>query len=329
MMALPPRDLEVSLMRGVLQTKCKWWCRARWYADRLHIHPAATTAVLTVRRCAEMAVGASPFLKASVRQAAAWLQLGVVWHDGAAPWLVYTGDDYRLLGSLARLAAKQGRPHTVQERRRFRAADDEPTSHLLRQFARIVLLKGIRRTRLDHEGCERIDVEAQSAKPWTEWRRRLSPSRARWVHLWRAAGVARSPTRRHHDDAEAATCPLCGVFASMRHLWAECPMYADARRRIGRKHQIPEAWWARQPRVTSKSGWITTDGGPTTWVRAQRQVAAAELAILIFSDLCAADSAGDEGGGGATPSVGEEEEDRSGESESAAGPRSTLSTSMA
>jgi len=72
----------------------------------------------------------------------------------------------------------------------------------------------------------------------------------------------------------------------MRHLWAECPQYEGPRLRIGRARGIPAAWWARQPKMTAKSGWVTVDCGTTLDGRARRQVAAAELALMIFRDFC-------------------------------------------
>ena len=98
--------------------------------------------------------------------------------------------------------------------------------------------------------------------------------------------MARTPTRRHHSDIEAAMCPPCSVPSSMRHLWAERPRYEGARRRIGREFGVPAVWWAQQPRVTATSGWVTTDSGWTLENRALRQVAAARLALVSFRDLC-------------------------------------------
>jgi len=39
--------------------------------------------------------------------------------------------------------------------------------------------------------------------------------------------------------------------------------------------------WASQPRITSKSGWITRSTGSNVLFRAQRQVAACSLGIEI------------------------------------------------
>ncbi len=94
------------------------------------------------------------------------------------------------------------------------------------------------------EGYERVDLEAQSAKPWTVWRRCLCGDDDKNLRMWRA-GVARSFSRRHRNDEEAATRPHCGVISSMRHLWAECPQYDSARVRIAMEHDVPAACWTQ------------------------------------------------------------------------------------
>ena len=134
LMALPAVDVSIILMRSVLQTKCKWWCRARWYADRLHVHPAASAAVWALRRCASTAQSASRCLTASVGAAAAWLGLRAVWVEDGAPWLHYGGDDARLIHILARTAVAQGRPNSAEERRRIRAGADEAAAHVFRHL---------------------------------------------------------------------------------------------------------------------------------------------------------------------------------------------------
>jgi hypothetical protein len=72
----------------------------------------------------------------------------------------------------------------------------------------------------------------------------------------------------------------------MRHYWAECPVYGRARDDLSLRYGVPIAWWTAQPRVTAKSGWITVAAGPTVEARARLQVAAARMALVIFTAGC-------------------------------------------
>lgn len=143
------------------------------------------------------------------------------------------------------------------------------------QLARIRILEAVPRTRRDSEGVELIDLEAQSAKRTAPVRPRGGAAR---LSLWRRAQAQPAvPTRD-----PASLCPQCGVPASVRQLWAECPTFQGPRRRISLEYGIPEAWWGCQPHVTRKSGWITVGAGPTAETRSSRQVAAAKLAFVTM-----------------------------------------------
>ena len=61
------------------------------------------------------------------------------------------------------------------------------------------MLERIRRSRLDSEGADFIDPEAQSAPLWKKWMRTLSHEEASALCLWRAGAVG-SPTRHSHRD---------------------------------------------------------------------------------------------------------------------------------
>ena len=36
----PPEECAKALMKSILRTKCSWYCRGRWWADRVHVHPS-------------------------------------------------------------------------------------------------------------------------------------------------------------------------------------------------------------------------------------------------------------------------------------------------
>ena len=90
------------------------------------------------------------------------------------------------------------------------------------------------------------------------------------------------------EDRAALAVPLkdrqCAAFA-------ECPEHAPVRERLSTQFAIPAGWWLQQPRVLSKSGWITQDAGISHAQRVQRQIAACALGIAIakMGDLVAED----------------------------------------
>ena len=56
LLAPPPEHLARDLAKAVWRTGCTWWCRSRWYADRIALHPrfgTATQALLHARRVAD------------------------------------------------------------------------------------------------------------------------------------------------------------------------------------------------------------------------------------------------------------------------------------
>ena len=73
-------------------------------------------------------------------------------------------------------------------------------------------------------------------------------------------------------------------MASARHLWAECSHYDDLRASLQEEHGLDAGWWARQPRVTSKSGWVTYEAARTKVGRVKALIAANSLGIQIVED---------------------------------------------
>lgn len=162
----------------------------------------------------------------------------------------------------------------------------EAAAHLIRQVCRARALSTVKLTRLDSEGTDQIDLEASSNKLWKNFLSELTPKRKALLDIYRA-GAAFSVTRRLHGDEEeeAAWCEACNmeVRPSLRHLWAECQTFTPAREQIERCYSVPHTWWGRQPRVTSKSGWITMQAAPTADRRAVLQVATCRLGMVILS----------------------------------------------
>ena len=159
---------------------------------------------------------------------------------------------------------------------------------------RIQLLHSVRRTRLDIEGIEDVDVEISAAAKWKRWRKNLSFDEDQKLRLYRG-GCGPSETRRgavrsriagnstSRADYDGFVCPWCGApAASVRHMWAECPNFQDLREELQVLHNIPEAWWSAQPRVTAKSGWVTVGAHPDPRRRVTLQIAACHLGIQVL-----------------------------------------------
>ena len=49
----------------------------------------------------------------------------------------------------------------------------------------------------------------------------------------------------------------------VQDLWAECKGTEAQRQELSREFEVPMSWWSKQPRITSKSGWITTRAAAT------------------------------------------------------------------
>ena len=152
---------------------------------------------------------------------------------------------------------------------------------VLRYLMRRTLLNGMPTTRQDSKGHLQIDLDAQSHGAWSKWRKNLSHQERSLLNIWRA-GASWTPTRRYRDAA-SMKCPYCQhPRASTRHFWSECPAFDTERHNLNNLHSIPADWWAQQPRVTAKTGWITYDAGEDVATRAHRQVAANKLGVAIL-----------------------------------------------
>ena len=75
----------------------------------------------------------------------------------------------------------------------------------------------------------------------------------------------------------------------MRHFWVECAALNDDRLELQVYFNISPAWWAAQPRITAKSGWVAFDAHRSADVRAMLQIAACELGLRVMVKLRGSD----------------------------------------
>ena len=124
-------------------------------------------------------------------------------------------------------------------------------------------------------------MDASSHAGFKKWAKGLDQFEALCLEIFRS-GAVKSKTR----SREAAVCHLCGEpLPSFRHLWQECSAFDQKRAELARAHKLPGTFWRRQPRVTSKSGWITYAAGRTAERRATMQLAACQLGVHIVKTL--------------------------------------------
>ena len=135
---------------------------------------------------------------------------------------------------------------------RFWAHSDH-AQHVIRAISRIRCLMLAQPSRLDSEGISDVDIDASSHASWINWLRSLSNHRTFLLNIWRCGAIS-TPTRRQ----SSVPCSFCGcAFPSARHYWVECPRFDTTRQALATEFNLPASFWTDQPRVTSKSGWIT------------------------------------------------------------------------
>ena len=166
--------------------------------------------------------------------------------------------------------------------------------HVLRLAARRLLLNTIAAGRNDREGNHLIDLAVQSDSNWCKWCNSLDDLHKCLLAIWRGGAIF-TPTRRHSgaqdnnyqprlgSTAADLCCPYCPEqLCSARHWWTNCPRFNNSRRRLCEEHELDNAWWNAAWRVTSKSGWITTDVSRNRRIRVAMQIAACKLGIEII-----------------------------------------------
>ena len=83
-------------------------------------------------------------------------------------------------------------------------------------------------------------------------------------------------------------------MASARHLWAECHKFKPKREALEAQFGMDSGWWQRQPRITSKSGWITFEAARSLHGRGKAMIAANSLGIEVVKACWQANSKADE-----------------------------------
>lgn len=280
-LAAPPQETAHSIRRAILRTACTWWCKGRWWATRIQLHPTTSRVLSTARALRSPHFTWSLFAEVAVQRVFATVGISAERHAGTESLLlgVLPADDPRVREAARSAAATQG--HGLGPYRFL--LDSEAAAHALRVILRVRLLLKASPRRFDSEGIDDVDVEAASYPLYRRWVASLSTPQRSY-----RGGAARSPTRGGRY-VPGRPCPGCGeiLHPSLRHLWADCPKYAELRDSIGAAHLVPTTWWAAQPRVTAKSGWVCLRAAANPRTRGEMLIATCKLGVNILTDALA------------------------------------------
>ena len=297
-MQQPPWTVADTMYRQLLRSRCTWWCVARVWADRVTAHPNYALAIQSLK--AAVGLPASRVKNAAVKCHAAYIGLRPVFGAGGDFRLAPAADADERAVFAARAAARE------ELGARSRRTDFEPSSpcglHAIRVAARIKALelrpRGATGVRKDAEGLRQADIEAMSHPAWKRWMKSLDEEERRCLRVWRGGGIF-TPTRRYGGRPGQQSSPLTACrwcehpWASARHFWQECPHFDAIRWGLEEEYGISREWWQRQPRCTSKTGWITMSASRDAARRAVMQVAACRLGIAIVSSCAPLEDGGD------------------------------------
>ncbi len=255
---------------AVLRARCRWWCSGRFWATHVDLHPIFSTVITALARITNWNMQWSSFLERNFKQFFDAVDLDFVAHNEERGVQFRRRDD-----------EVDRRVLRVFGRRKMFWSDEELVPHLLRQVCRARALTSVKRTRYDSEGIDDVDLEVQSCKPWQRFRDSLTDGQSSLLQVFRCGAVS-TETRR--AGGPLPECQLCGqpVSPSMRHLVAECGHFDALRRQMNMMYSITDAWWARQPRVTLKTGWITFGAHQQVLRRADLQVAVCRMGLAIL-----------------------------------------------
>jgi len=275
---LPPEAFAETVFATVRRTKCTWWSKPRWWADRITLHPRWGTALAAVKSAGTLAQWPSPLLSTCVSE-----------HLGEFG-LLFKGfsDEGSVLATLNTAASHDDRATRAIRAASSRGVLEASTPqglHVLRVVARAQMLQLQKVARFDEEGTRQIDIEAQSQPCWKKWKSTLSRVDLGALTVLRG-GAAWSPTRSDWTDVEKRKCPWCAeLLASQRHFFAECCRFGPYRVQLQQQYKVPATWWQSQPRVTAKSGWVVVSAASSVERRAELQIMACSLGIHISRTL--------------------------------------------
>jgi hypothetical protein len=282
-LAAPPKPHAIAkrVFDACVNSNCTWWCKGRWWLTRTQLHPLLGPALAAFKAAPRVAGRPSEHLHHALSRHADALGLRLVGLGDTGPTVSINAEAPQ---QLADLVIDYNGPKHKGDPFNFDVTNKH-AMHIIRIAARVQCLQWISDKRHDAEGQYEVDVDANSNTIFTNWVDGLSQRQRSVLNVYRC-GACKSPTRIANYTGHSACC-YCdyGGHASMRHLVVECPHFAEARADVLRKHKTSNGWLRSQPRITTKSGWVTLHAAPTKKQRANLQVAICKLGLFIAEAL--------------------------------------------
>lgn len=279
--APPPPAVVNALRRAILRTGCTWWCKGRWWALKINIHPEYSCLLSAMKRVLDPKLAHSPHLRTSISMVAqrVGLQLKAIDPHLGLCLQLPNGEDKRIMDMTRALRAGSSKCFWTA---------GPLAEHIVRQICRVRALSTCAKERHDTKGVEKIDIEAQSHILWTRYIRSLDADSANALTIFRS-GAMRTQTRScgySRVDPRNMICAFChGTGPSAAHLVTCCPGFTECRRSAARRNDVSGDWWSSLHKITASSGWVTLDAAHTIEKRVKKQIAVCELAIMIFPKL--------------------------------------------
>ena len=79
--APPPPDITPLVMKTVLRSGCQWWCKGRWWATRLNLHPLYGSILRGLKVVLDPEFCWSPHVETQIRNAVERLGMGLRDYD--------------------------------------------------------------------------------------------------------------------------------------------------------------------------------------------------------------------------------------------------------
>ena len=204
LLEVAPRRLVHELRKALLNyTDRSWWCQARFWADRIDIHPVYGAAVNSALAALRLGVPVSAIARTALSTHLRELGLCIASWDQRGLFLSPLSEDLCFRKTL--------RPYFSHRRANKPATCAAPGGTLYR------CLQETKLTRYDSESINDVDVDASSQPYWATWRKRLDARQMLLLTIYRGAQQALLPgdkrCLRTARDAPSATGlrPRCGT----------------------------------------------------------------------------------------------------------------------
>ena len=81
--SLPPEDAAQKVMRAILRSTCCWWCRGRFWALHVQLHPLYSAVMTAVHRATTWKLEWNTFVAYNVGKALSYIGLQFIRYDSA------------------------------------------------------------------------------------------------------------------------------------------------------------------------------------------------------------------------------------------------------